>query len=132
MITIVFAVTLTNHVSNFAMKFNLYAHCKIKMRRRNKQLNHKMFCHFTCHVHLHLMIIDSQVTSNLQKPLRGGSLILEEQFNINGVFRYSIITIQKHLEHYIVSEIYSMECAMIFICKKRKIAYHTNSRSNEM
>ena len=108
------------------------------MQNQNTSLqqaaNHKMFCHFTCHVHLHLMIIDSQVTSNLQKPLRGGSLILEEQFNINGVFRYSIITIQKHLEHYksIVSQIYSMVCAMIFICKKRKIAYHTNSRGNEM
>ena len=61
------------------------------MRRRNKQLNHKMFCHFTCHVHLHLMIIDSQLTSNLQKPLRGGSLILEEQFNINRIFCYSMI-----------------------------------------
>ena len=92
---IIFAVTLANHVTNFAMKFNLYAHCKIKMRRRNKQLNHKMFCHFTCHVHLHLMIIDSQVTSNLQKPLRGGSLILEEQFNINEVFHYSTLISEK-------------------------------------
>ena len=27
----------------------------------------------------------------MQKPLRGGSLILEEQFNINRIFCYSMI-----------------------------------------
>ena len=27
----------------------------------------------------------------MQKPLRGGSLILEEQFNINEVFHYSTL-----------------------------------------
>ena len=86
------------------------------MRRRNKQLNHKMFCHFPCHVHLHLMIIDSQLTSNLQKPLRGGSLILEEQFNINRIFCYSMIISEN--ETYRIVGLFYGKCHDIYLYEK--------------
>ena len=67
----------------------------------------------------------------MQKPLRGGSLILEEQFNINEVFHYSTLISENIALSPNVLVLFYGKCHDIYLYEN-KDSYHTNSRSNEM